>query len=149
MENYTLYFDGSCGPTNPGGTAAYGYALYQHGEILGSGTGIIGCGSGMSNNLAEFMAVAHGLDEFNSYKYARFNIGRSIRDAIINVRGDSRLVINVMSKKWRARSDKLYYPGFEAADERVRRLRRNGISISFDWIPRELNQECDRLSKAR
>jgi ribonuclease HI len=141
MTIYTLYFDGSCGPVNPGGTAAYGFTLSRNGENLEEGHAVVGCGPKMSNNYAEFAGLAAGLKAVESQLIPGH--GR----AVLNVFGDSQIVINIMSKRWRANPDKLYYPAWEEAFEVLRRLRQAGVTVFFDHIPREMNTECDRLSK--
>lgn len=139
MDVYTLHFDGSCGPKNPGGTAAYGFTLERAGEMLESGDGVIGTGPEMSNNLAEFSALNAGLLAFNRHYLG----GR----AVLNVRGDSQLVINILSRKWKARENTLYWAAYVNADREARAVRRKGVVVNFDWIPRELNTQCDELSK--
>jgi ribonuclease HI len=140
MTHYKLFFDGSCGPKNPGGTAAYGYALWKEGgDEPSSGSGIIGTGPRMSNNLAEFSALYEGLARFAELGDPK---------AVITVLGDSKLVINVMNRFWRAKSDKLYFDAYKLVDGIVRHLRKEGAVITFDWIPREQNTYCDTLSKA-
>jgi ribonuclease HI len=143
VDIFTLYFDGSCSPSNPGGTAAGGFVLSRQGETLASGSEVFGSGPEWSNNAAEFCALAKGL-----HASELVICGLPNRNALLNVRGDSKLVINIMSKKWRASREKLYYPSFLPADTLVRQLRKNGVTVTFDWVPRELNTECDRLSKA-
>lgn len=141
MHVFTLHFDGSCGPKNPGGTAAYGYAISEtgNGEPIETGHGVIGTGPEMSNNLAEFTALAEGLLAFSKLLLDR---------PTLKVYGDSKLVINVMSRIWRPTGDKLYYPAYVRAAELLRRLRIRGVTVSFDHIGREQNQLCDDLSKA-
>lgn len=139
MQLYTLTFDGSCGPKNPGGTAAYGFTLYRGFEHVTDGFATIGTGPLMSNNLAEFAGVAAGMEAFATH----YKGG----GAQLNIRGDSKLVINIMSKVWKARPDKLYWPAYSEADRVVRGIRQRGAHVSFDWIPRELNTQCDELSK--
>lgn len=138
MEVFTLQFDGSCGPKNPGGTAAYGFILKTRGAYVTTGHDVIGTGPGMSNNFAEFIAVARGLEAFDKY---------CLTPALLNVRGDSNLVIKIMSGRWKARPDKLYYPAYVFAKEILTRIRRRNVQVNFDWIPREDNTECDDLSK--
>jgi ribonuclease HI len=138
LDMYTLYFDGSCGPINPRGTAAYGYTLHRVGQKIKEGHAIIGTGEGMSNNLAEFSGLAAGLQEFMTLVSGA---------ALLNVRGDSQVVINIMNRSWKARSNTLYWPAYVDADGWLREIRRKGVQVSFDWIPREQNTECDKLSK--
>lgn len=150
MEHYILHFDGSCGPQNPGGTAAYGYILSQSGKRLTQNHAVIGSGPAMSNNLAEFHALAAGL-------YAMLDIqnylnitkqGSLYTGAHLQVYGDSKLVINIMNKKWKAHADGLYYPAALDAFAAVNKLRRANCRVFFDWIPRERNTAADDLSKA-
>lgn len=142
MSIYKLYFDGSCGPKNPGGIAAYGYVLLRAGEEqpIETGSGVIGTGAGMSNNLAEFYALQAGLRSFIKQAYTGTKY--------LQVYGDSNLVIQIMNKHWKAKSDKLYFPAYEMADHILREVRRSGVTVTFDWIPREQNTLCDDLSKA-
>lgn len=140
MAHYRLFFDGSCGPKNPGGTAAYGYALFKDGEESPiTGHAVIGTGPLMSNNLAEFSALYEGL--------CRFSVQGDPKGAV-SVYGDSRLVINIMNRWWKPKPDKLYFSAYKIADGLVRHLRREGATITFDWVPREANAYCDTLSKA-
>lgn len=142
LDFYTLYFDGACGPKNPGGTAAYGYILSHFNEELERMDGVIGTGPEMSNNVAEYAGLANGLVAFRCHI-----ADLDMKATTLQVRGDSQLVINQMSGKWKARSG-LYYPWYLKAQEQCKITRKLGVKIAFDWIPRELNQECDTLSKA-
>lgn len=138
MEHYQLNFDGSCWP-NPSGVAAYGYALSHKNEVIDSGHGVVGNGPSMSNNVAEFAALYKGLQAF---------LTKVSGVAHLQVLGDSNLVVQIMNKKWRASKDKLYYPAYDSALSLTKRIRLHGSTITFDWIPRELNVLCDELSKA-
>lgn len=145
MTEYTLHFDGSCGPKNPGGTAAYGFvlALRSSKDALDLGHGIIGSGEGMTNNLAEFWAVAQGLKAFLDLMRTEPALGgRKLR-----VYGDSKLVTQIMTGNWRASSDKAYWPGYETARSYLETIREAGVDVKFNWIPREQNTLCDDLSK--
>lgn len=141
MELYTLHFDGSCGPKTKGTVAAYGYLLEKEGLTMESGSGIIGTGNKMTNNLAEFTALAEGLISF--IKYTK---GTDTYQAL-NVYGDSKLVINMMNGKYRPDKEKRYYPGYELALHALKELRNKGIRVTFDHIPRTQNTRCDELSK--
>lgn len=137
MDRYVIHFDGSCWP-NPGGTAAYGFTLAVNGEIVEAAHGVIGTGPKMSNNVAEFIAAARGL------AWVRH---AAPLPAHITVRGDSMLVIQIMSGKWRATQDKLYSDSYLLCDNLRRELVEAGHEIEFEWLPREQNQMCDNLSK--
>lgn len=141
MTHYKLFFDGSCGPKNPGGTAAYGYALHPAGaEEPITGHGIIGTGPRMSNNLAEFSALYEGLARLAEI---------AVAGDTVNVLGDSKLVINVMNRWWKPKPEMLYFDAYKLVDGITRALRSKGLAITFDYIPREQNTYCDTLSKRR
>jgi ribonuclease HI len=144
MTTYKLFFDGSCGPKNPGGTAAYGYALFKEGqeEPVRYGSGVIGTGLGMTNNLAEFYALNRGLTE--GFIFCHDTSARHV----LSVYGDSNLVIQVMTGHWRPKPDKAYFQAYEDAAANLRLIRKRGHVVTFDWVPREQNTICDDLSKA-
>ena len=93
MNDYLAWFDGACGPVNPGGTATFGVVVRNgNGTALLKEHGLVGNGSGMSNNVAEYAGVLQVL------KYLAPRLpGR------VTIHGDSNLVINQLNGKWRIR----------------------------------------------
>ena len=144
IETYVLNFDGACYPKNPGGTAAYGFLISIFGEKIFDKHGVIGSGPGFTNNLAEHCACAEGLKWF--YEYC-LSLGHPYPKMLL-VRGDSMLVINQLNKKWSAHSDKPYYHEYARAVKYLNQVRKLGVTVCIDWIPREKNEDCDLLSKA-
>ncbi len=140
MTEYTLNFDGSCGPKNPGGTAAYGFTLKLDGAAVETGHGVIGTGEGMTNNLAEFVALFKGLEAFS-----RLHVTEPCK---INIIVDSTVVLVMMTGRWQAKEHKAYYPGVVAAKAALRPIRLSHHIVSFEWVGRAKNQECDDLAKA-
>jgi ribonuclease HI len=126
----TIYFDGLCRPKNPGGVATYGYVIYQDGEKVKSGLGVVGSGAGMTNNVAEYSALKRAVEW----------VSRNDIDNDIFIKGDSRLVIHQMNGTWQIKSEtsKKFVP-------EIRRLL-EGRKTRFLWIPREQNTEADQLS---
>jgi len=126
----TIYFDGLCRPRNPGGVATYGYVIYKDGKNVRSGYGVVGSGTGMTNNVAEYSALKHGLEWVS---------GNCSDDEIV-IKGDSQLVIHQLKGTWQIKSktSKKYVP------EILKLL--EGRKTSFIWIPREHNAEADELS---
>ena len=127
----TVYFDGLCYPKNPCGVAAYGYLVYRDGELIHRGFRAVGEGKGMTNNVAEYeglMAAAQWLKD------------EGIKEKIV-IKGDSQLVIKQMKGEWKISSatSKKYVP-------EIRRLL-EGKDVSFSWVPREENEEADKLSR--
>jgi ribonuclease HI len=144
IETYVLNFDGSCGPINPGGTAAYGFLISSSSGHVVDKHGVIGSGPNFTNNLAEHFACAEGLNWF--YEYC-VSLGYFLPKLLL-VRGDSMLVINQLNKKWSAHSNKPYYHEYIRAVNALKKIRKLGVTVCIDWIPREKNEECDILSKA-
>ncbi|MGA2913272.1 MAG: ribonuclease HI [Methanoregula sp.] len=126
----TIYFDGLCRPRNPGGVATYGYLVYQDGKKVKSGSGVIGSGAGMTNNVAEYSALKRAAEWVN----------RNCCDNEIIIKGDSQLVIYQMNGTWQIKSEtsKKFVP-------EIRRLL-EGRKTRLIWIPREQNAEADLLS---
>jgi len=126
----TLYFDGLCRPRNPGGVATYGYVIYKDGKKVKKGYGVVGSGTGMTNNVAEYSAL----------KYAAEWVRENCCEDEIVIRGDSLLVIHQMIGTWQIKSEtsKKFVP-------EIRRLL-EGRKTRYVWIPREQNAEADQLS---
>jgi len=93
MNEYLAWFDGACEPVNPGGTATFGAVIKdKEGTVLSKAHGLVGKGSGMSNNVAEYAGVFHILKYLVSRPPGR-----------VTIHGDSNLVINQLNGKWRVR----------------------------------------------
>jgi ribonuclease HI len=138
--NLTIHFDGSCWP-NPGGLARFGYTVKSFGTDLNrQGYGVIGESPLMSNNHAELYALAEGLEW--AVALTSFH-----KIELIKVIGDSEVAVRLMSGIYRANASKLYYPQWERAKIIQAKLEALGCTVSFEWCPREENQECDDLSK--
>ena len=127
----TIYFDGLCYPKNPGGVAAYGYLVYRDEELLWKGFGGVGQGRGMTNNVAEYEGLKAA---------ALWLVDEGIEDKIV-IKGDSELVIKQMKGQYKVSSatSKKYVPEIKKLLE--------GKDVSFAWVPREENEEADKLSR--
>ena len=131
---WVLHFDGACEPINPGGTASYGWVLLDpDGNRVGSGSGVVDSGPGMTNNVAEWAALETGL---------KYLSARGMRVAVL-FKGDSKLVVNQVTGAWRCHKEHL-----AAARERVWALL-SEVATAWGavWVPREQNEEADLLSK--
>ncbi len=126
-----IWFDGACEPYNPGGHGTYGFVIKTcESEI--TGRGYIGNGEGMTNNIAEYTALVKALQEAKKYN----ELG------LLEIYGDSKLVIKQMTGEYRVRNNHLISLYKKAKD----------ISSIFDkshfnWVPREKNQQADSLTK--
>ena len=128
-----VFIDGACEPINPKGTASYGLIIKKDNKYILRGYHVIGSGEGMSNNVAEY----NGLLAF-----LRWYKSQNIKDDIV-VKGDSQLVIKQMSGDWKVNGG-LYYPIYQQCKTLLQEL---NLTIHYEWIPREQNQEADDLSK--
>lgn len=143
MDKYTIHFDGSCWP-NPGGLAAYGYVIHCNDVMIYNGHGIIGENERMSNNVSEFFSLYQSLNQLLRHLIENNHTGK----LTVNVFGDSMLTVNIMNKKWRAKSQKLYFDAYKYALGESIKLNKIGVSLLYSWIPREENEQADILSKA-
>jgi ribonuclease HI/probable phosphoglycerate mutase len=136
MNDYLAWFDGSCGPVNPGGIAASGAIVKdKSGAVLLRESRLVGEGAAMSNNVAEYAGIIRV-----------FQFLRSCSPGHAIVHGDSRLVINQLNDKWAVRKG-LYYSTYFEARKLLSQLRALGWQIELLWIARTQNEECDSLSK--
>jgi len=130
-----LYFDGLCEPKNPGGVATYGYVVYDGGLKVRKECGMVGAGmfgDDVSNNVAEYTAMIRGMAYLLHTGYR----GR------LTVRGDSQLTIRQMLGKYKVRASRLV-PLHKKAVE----LKEGFEEVTFEWVPREENEEADQLSR--
>ncbi len=128
----TVNFDGSCWP-NPKGRASGAYHITQDDNVLASQGFYIGRGRGMSSNCSEYAAYIEAL---------RFLKVNDLMFEKILVRGDSKLVINQMSGKWRIKKGI-----YKDKAEHALSFTKDFPDISFEWISRELNTICDALAE--
>lgn len=125
------YFDGCCEPRNPGGHAAYGAILLRDGLEVWSKGGYCGFGPKMSNNVAEYSGIAEVLDRLQGET-----------DECL-IRGDSKLVIMQLKRKWKINGG-LYMPYYQKASILYARIMER---VKLEWIPRDQNSICDVISK--
>ncbi|MFI5896414.1 bifunctional RNase H/acid phosphatase [Actinoplanes sp. NPDC051513] len=113
---------------NPG-PAGYGAVVRTHptGEVLLERYGALGV---TTNNVAEYTGLIEGL-----------SAALELKATEVDVRMDSKLVIEQMSGRWQIKNPGLR-PLAASAAELVSRFER----VSFEWIPRERNKAADALA---
>ena len=131
---YTLYFDGACGPTNPGGHMGCGVAIKDKDKntvytISKQFTPERFSGE-TSNNLAEYTALFLGLKWCLEHKIIE-----------LHVIGDSKLVIMQMNGYFKIKKGSYV----KAALETIK-LKDKFKKITFEHVKREFNTEADELS---
>ncbi|GAA4071442.1 bifunctional RNase H/acid phosphatase [Nonomuraea soli] len=129
MTSYLIEADGgSRGNPGPAGYGAVvkdasdGQALVERAEAIGMAT----------NNVAEYRGLIAGL---------RAVLDLAGEGASVEVRMDSKLVIEQMAGRWKIKNEGLRPLASEAGDL-ARRLR----VTAWTWIPRERNSHADRLA---
>ena len=129
-----LYFDGLCLPKNPGGVACYGFVVYENGKELSRGYGLAArpWSEEATNNVAEYVGLLKGLEW----------ISRNRPKEDVTVRGDSRLIVMQMAGKFKVRSKRL-----RPLHERCKMLESKLGNVVYEWVPREMNREADRLTE--
>ena len=115
---------------NPG-PASYGAAVIDPatGAVLAEHSGVIGTAT---NNVAEYRGLIAGLTAAAELHASR-----------VDVRMDSKLVVEQMAGRWQVKHEGLR----ELAREAVA-LRRLFEEVTFQWVPREQNKHADRLANA-
>jgi probable phosphoglycerate mutase len=110
---------------NPG-QAAYGAVVFEGDKVLAEVSGKIGVAT---NNVAEYRGLIAGLKAAHEID----------PHAQIEVRLDSKLVVEQMSGKWKIRHPEMRELALEAKKIHAHEL------LDFIWIPRESNTHADRL----
>ena len=123
---YRLQFDG-CSKKNPG-LAGAGAVIYKYSKEIWSGCLFVGTNA--TNNYAEYSGLILGLE-----KAVELNI------KTLHVEGDSLLVINQMTGKYKCNSENLIEPHNKAKELAVK-----FESINFVHIFRNKNVRADELS---
>lgn len=130
-----LFFDGLCEPINPGGVATYGFVAYDRRKKVQEGCGLVGAGmlgNNVSNNVAEYTGVIRGMECL----LATGHCGK------LDVRGDSQLAIRQLLGLYAVRAPRLI-----PLHNRVLELKKGFKVVTFEWIPRDLNEAADALSR--
>ncbi|HEX6818058.1 MAG TPA: ribonuclease HI family protein [Ktedonobacterales bacterium] len=127
-------FDGSADP-NPGGRMGMGWHLSLRNSVQYLGADEKPPAPDNTNNRAEYLALISLLDEY----------ARASGQGPLLVRGDSQLVIMQMSGKWRVRN-----PALQGLYDRARRAAQAiPAGVRFEWVPRSLNAQADRLASGK
>lgn len=153
-----IYIDGCCEP-NPGGTASYGVVVLRfwlagslptslnltpitRGKTLVGSMEkvwaegkVVGSGSGMSNNVAEYSGLIAFLEWFDK---------QPVEDVVIH--SDSQLLVKQMQGSWKVRKGLYIYYYQRAVSIMVQNANLWKDKIKFKWIPREDNTLADALS---
>jgi ribonuclease HI len=122
-----LYVDGSC-KGNPGEGGAGVIIKNREGMILSQIKRYLGA---VTNNIAEYRALILGLQE-----------AKKLGSVEVEIYVDSELMANQINGVYRVRDVKL-----KTLEEEVRELLQHFDRWTIRYIPREKNQEADRLAR--
>jgi ribonuclease H / adenosylcobalamin/alpha-ribazole phosphatase len=115
---------------NPG-PAGYGSVVLDpdSGEVLAERQGGLGV---TTNNVAEYTGLINGLK-------AAAELGA----AEVDVRMDSKLVVEQMSGRWQIKN-----PALQGLAAQAEELAGTFARVGYEWIPRARNGHADRLANA-
>ncbi|WP_433609502.1 histidine phosphatase family protein [Dactylosporangium sp. CA-139114] len=114
---------------NPG-PAGYGAVVRdESGAVLAERLGALGV---TTNNVAEYSGLIAGL-----------KAARELGADEVDVRMDSKLVIEQMAGRWQIK-----HPGLRPLAEEARGIAQGFALVRYGWIPRERNKDADRLANA-
>ena len=124
-------FDGLCRPKNPGGTATWGFVVYDEDDRIHAAGGLAAKPGTpqATNNYAEYMGAIRTLEWL-------VEAGHQSRNILI--RGDSELIIRQLRGEYKVKSRNLMPLHLQA-----RQLSQQFSSLKFEWVPREENTEAD------
>ena len=125
----TAYVDGLVQPRNPG-VGTFAYVIYDGKKRIAEGSGL--AGRDVTSNFAEYTALAEALRRLRG-------LGLT---GDIKVRSDSKLLVGQMSEGWKIKGG-MYVAKLKEARDLVNEFR----SVTFEWVPREQNQEADLLTR--
>ena len=130
-----IFTDGACEPKNPGGVPTYGFVIYRYGTKLAEDSGLaaVPYSKDATNNVAEYVGLTKALERVLSL---------GLQEYEIEVKSDSRLLVNQIRGKYAVKSRRL-----RPYHNKLRELLSNFTKIDFHWVPREENAEADLLSK--
>lgn len=130
----TLVVEADGGSRGNPGVAGYGALVRDaaSGRVLAERAGPLGRAS---NNVAEYAGLIAGLE-------AVLTLGPSAR---VEVRLDSKLVVEQMSGRWKIRHEDMQRMARQAR-ALCARIAAAGGSVRFTWVPRERNLAADALS---
>jgi len=124
-RHFTLTADG--GSRGNPGAAGYGAVVSENGNILAELFDVIGIAT---NNVAEYSGLIAGLRAINKID----------SQATIDVKMDSKLVVEQMSGRWQIKHADMRTLAQDA------RSAHDPSLVSYTWIPRDLNSHADRLA---
>jgi len=126
MDIYVLYFDGCC-KKNPG-PGASGSVLYKNNHEIWYDSTF--SGEKVTNNIAEYYGLINGL---------QYLVNNNIN--YVTIRGDSLLIINQMTGKYKVKSNNI-----KELYNTAKSLESKLTNVTYEHVYREHNQRADELA---
>jgi ribonuclease HI len=137
-DGWTLFFDGTCEPINPGGIMGWGWVLYRPGEETITGSGAAAAHPRNTGDHAEYLALVHALRDV----LRLIEQGEQCHNLLIC--GDSKPVVCQMMGTWKCNAPQLA----KLRDRCLEILKATNVRWLCEWIPRDCNRQADALSHA-
>jgi len=131
IQKWRLNFDGLCHPINPGGTAIGSWVIQKELEIVETGAHFVCKGKGATCNVAEWAGLVHGLAALAKHT-----------SGVIEIIGDSQLVINQLNGNWRVHKEHL-----RLWKEKAVEALKHFDTWNASWVPRNLNEAADEAGR--
>lgn len=128
---FTIYGDGGA-RGNPGPAGAGAVVRDASGATVATVSEFLGIAT---NNVAEYTAVVRALEALLAH------LGADAKNAEVDIRLDSMLVVKQMSGEWKLKNE-----GLKPLAARVRELSTSFARVSFMHVYREQNKDADRLA---
>lgn len=128
---FTIYADGGA-RGNPGPAGSGAIVRNESGETVATVSEFLGVAT---NNVAEYTAVLRAFETLAAM------LEDKAREADLDVRLDSMLVVKQMGGEWRIKNE-----GLKPLAARVAELARSFRSVSYTHVYRDQNKDADRLA---
>ncbi len=129
-----IYFDGLCQPINPGGIACFAFLVKSDGRTVHTEYGVAAepFSENSTNNVAEYTALTKAL---------QWLLANDLGSTKVEIKSDSQLIVNQLAGDYKVKAKRIL-----ALYREVLLLKSKFQDIQIKWIPRQNNQEADRLT---
>ncbi len=131
MGRVVVHFDGASVSTGGQYHGGWGYTIEGEG-MEHEGCGRVAASGQATNNVAEYTAILEALEFLRSRGY----------QGPVRILGDSQLVVRQFSGEYQVRA-----PHLKPHHQKLLELASSFSHVEMEWVPRELNQRADALSK--
>jgi len=139
-----IYVDGSCRPKNPGGEIGSSFFLVdKDGELITEDGIILTPWQYNTNIVAEALAMLMAL-KYISRTMHGFDYGSKV-----TIYSDLQFTVNIVNAGMRNHPSKLYEFLVNDCVRFIEKIKKRGLRVHIQWIPRKENKYADYLSRVR